>query len=283
MKISTATSVLYRYELKDAIPLIKRVGFDGVDIWGGRPHVYRRDYSVEELKSLRGLIWDNGLAVSSFMPAFYRYPHSLSSPNPRVRQDSIDYMRECVDNAALLGAQVVLVVPDFSLYGQTRADSLQRMTESIQDVAQYALQYEVRLGIEVLYDDETDLVNSCQDAMGMIRTLGKANLGVVVDTGTLNLNKETPERVVNTLGGSLLQVHVNDNSGEARQQNLIPGEGTYDFPHLVRVLKQAGYTGYLSAELSKEYADDPESALSTTAERLRAWMDQAEKKEWTRL
>jgi protein FrlC len=272
MKIGTATSVLYQYALQDAVPLIARAGFDGVDIWGGRPHVYRQDYSPVELADLRRQIADHGLLVASFMPAFYRYPHSLSSPNPRVRKDSIEYMQICVDHAAALGAKTVLVVPDHSLYGQTREDSLLRMVESIGKVAQYANQYDLMLGIEVLYNDETDLVNSSEDALGIIHSLGFPNLGVVADTGTLNLSKESPEDMIDLLGDLLLQVHVNDNHGEEKQQNLVPGEGTYDFPKLIHALKECGYSGFLSAELSKEYAADPEPALRTTASRLKAWL-----------
>ena len=272
MQIGTATSVLYQYALEDALPLLKRCGFDGVDIWGGRPHVYRQDYNPAELNHLRLQIAGYGLAVSSFMPAFYRYPHSLSSANPRVRADSIDYMRMCVDSAAILGAKVVLVVPDHSLHGQPRAEALQRFTESVGRVAEYAQGYDLRLGLEVLYTDETDLFNTSAGALEIIRGLGFTNLGVVVDTGTLNLSKEPPEEMVEQLGDALLQVHVNDNHGGENQQNLIPGEGSYDFPHLIRVLKACGYSGFLSAELSKEYAADPEPALRATVERLRAWL-----------
>ncbi len=273
MKLGTATSVLYQYDLRDAIPLIARAGYDGVDIWGGRPHVYRQDLTPEELRHLRQLIEDHGLSVVSFMPAFYRYPHSLSSPNPRIRQDSIDYMRQCIDNAVVLGAGIVLVVPDHSLHGQTREDSLRRLMESIDTVSQYASRIDgLRLGIEVLYYDETDLVNSADDALAIIGQLGHGNLGVVLDTGTLNLSKEAPVDIFAKLGQRVLQVHVNDNQGVHRQQNLIPGEGTYDFQSLIRFLKTTGYQGFLSAELSKEYSDDPEPALRITAERLRAWI-----------
>jgi protein FrlC len=273
MKLGTATSVLYLYALQEAIPLVARAGYDGIDIWGGRPHVYRQDYSIAELQQLRQLATDHGLAVVSFMPAFYRYPHSLSSPNPRVRQDSLDYMRQCVDNAAVLGAGIVLVVPDHSLHGQSPAESRQRLVESVAEVARYALQYPLRLGLEVLYYDETDLLNTSEDALEIIRTLGYANLGVVLDTGTLNLSREDPQDCLVKLGDRLLQVHVNDNHGGKKQQNLIPGEGTYDFKGLIQALRASGYRGFLSAELSKEYADDPFTALRTTAERLRAWME----------
>lgn len=272
MKLGTATSVLFLYAIRDVVPLVARIGYDGIDIWGGRPHVYRQDLSTEELKDLRQLIQDHGMSVASFMPAFYRYPHSLSNPNPRVRQDSVDYMRQCVDNAALLGAPVVLVVPDLSLAGQSRADSLHRMVESIDIVARHASAYDLKLGLEVLYTDETDLINTADDALDIIHQLGHANLGVVLDTGTLNLSKESPEDIFTKLDGLVLQVHVNDNQGVHHQQNLIPGEGTFDFPGLIKVLKRHHYTGFLSAELSKEYAQEPESALRTTAERMRAWM-----------
>jgi len=275
MKLGTATSVLYQYAICDAISLIAKVGYDGVDIWGGRPHVYRQDLSEQELKNLRKLIEDHGLTVSSFMPAFYRYPHSLSSPNPKVREDSIGYMRACIDNAVVLGADLVLVVPDHSLYGQTREDSQRRMIESIDVIAQSAFQYdELRLGIEILYYDETDFVNSADDALNIINLLGHKNMGVVLDTGTLNLSKESLKDILVKLDNLLLQVHVNDNQGRNRQQNLIPGEGNYDFRTLIRILKDHKYSGFLSAELSKEYANEPEPALRTTAERLRGWIQE---------
>jgi len=276
MKLSTATSVLYQYTIQDAIRAVARAGFEGVDIWGGRPHVYRQDLTVEELVHLRQLIAECGLSVVSFMPAFCRYPHSLSNPNPRVREDSVEYMRQCIDNAALLGAGIVLVVPDLSLYGQRREDALARFMECVDVVARYASQYDLMLGIEVLYYDETDLVNSADDALSIIDQLGHRNIGVVLDTGTLNLSKESPEEILAKLGDLVLEVHVNDNDGKREQQNLIPGEGTYDFKSLVQVLKEQGYSGFLSAELSKGYAHNAESALRTTAERLRTWMDETE-------
>jgi len=272
VKLGTATSVLYQYDIRDAVDLVARLGFDGVDLWGGRPHIYRQDLTQEELKALRHRIAGLGLTVASLMPAFFRYPHSLSNPNPRVRADSIDYMRRCVDNAAVLGAPIVLVVPDHSLHGQTRADSLSRFVESVAEVARYALPYDLKLGLEILYDDETDFLNSADDALAIIAQVGQQNLGVVLDSGTLHLSKEPLDELLTKLGALVLQVHVSDNHGHDEQENLIPGEGTYDFAGLIRTLKAHGYDGYLSAEITKGYAPTAEQALRTTLERLRGWM-----------
>jgi protein FrlC len=272
VKIATATSVLFQHTIQDAVRLVAQLGFDGVDLWGGRPHVYRDDLSGQELRDLRNLIADLGLTPVSLMPAFYRYPHSFSNPNPRVREDSIGYVRQCIDNAAVLGAGIVLIVPDHSLHGHSRDDARARFVESVDAVAHHASQYDLMLGIEVLYYDETDYVNSADDALAIIGELGHRNIGVVLDTGTLNLSKEDPVEMLAQLGDRLLQVHVNDNAGGREQQNLVPGDGTYDFRSLIRALQAYGYSGFLSAELTKGYADDPEPPLRTTAERLRSWL-----------
>jgi protein FrlC len=275
MKLGTATSVLHYYAIQDAVALVAEAGYDGVDIWGGRPHVYRHDWSTQELNALREQMAASGLAASSFMPAFYRYPHSLSSPNATVRRDSIDYMRVCIDNAAILGAKIVLVVPDHSLHGQTPQESRKRMTESVGEVALYAKQYDLKLGLEILWLDETDLITTSDEALGIIDELGAENLGVVLDSGALHISKEPLPEMLAKLGERFLQIHVSDHHG-LKQQNLIPGEGTYDFAGMMRVLVDRGYTGFISAELSREYADEPLKALRTTAQRLRGWIKAAQ-------
>ncbi len=271
MKLGTATSVLIRYALEDAIEIIADAGFDGIDIWGGRPHIYRKDFSERHLEKLRARIEDHNLTVASFMPAFYRYPHSLSSPNLNVRSDSIKYMCESMDNAVILGAPILLVVPDHSLFGQKTEDSFKRMVESVDEVARYGSQYEIKLGLEVLHSDETDMVHTTSDAMRIIDELEYNQLGIVVDTGALNLSKETINDVVTVAKDRLIQVHVNDNNG-IEQQNLIPGDGTFDFPGMIQSLKAHQFGGFLSAELSKDFGADPGRALKTTVQRMRAWM-----------
>jgi sugar phosphate isomerase/epimerase len=111
MRHSTATSVFVNYQIQDALDQIIRAGFAGVDIWCGRPHLFRKDYPPETLELLRQKIEENNLVPVSLMPAFFRYPFSLSSPVEAIRQDSIQYMKDCIDNAVLIGAKQVLVVP----------------------------------------------------------------------------------------------------------------------------------------------------------------------------
>lgn len=272
MKLSAASSVLVNYSIYDTILHVAKAGYDGIDIWAGRPHVYRRDFTQSELGRLRQLLDENNLIVASLMPAFFRYPHSLSSPNEVVRQDSLDYMRQCVDNAVTLGAKTVLVVPGRSLYGQGVENAREKMIDSIDTICRYSTQYDIRLGIEPANPMVSDLVNTSRDAVNIIDELGYSNLGVVLDTGHLNLTGESPEEAVKELGSLLLQFHIDDNDGH-RQQNLIPGEGTFDFERLIQVLYATGFDGFLSVELAWDYTLNPVPAVEEAAKRIRALLE----------
>ena len=275
MKISTATSVFVNCTIADAIRHTADAGYDGIDIWGGRPHIYRHDFTSAELNGLRNLVSDLGLLVPSFMPAFFRYPHSLVSPNDVVRQDSLNYMYECADNAVALGAFSLLIVPTRCLFGQSLEDGWQRLVDSVAAVCDYASQYDIKLALEPTNREVSNLVNTTADAMRVIEAVGSAALGVAIDTGHIHLGDETQQQAISRPGERLLQVHVNDNNGKV-QQNLILGEGSFDFPGFLGKLSASGYDGFLTAELGWSYTHDPIPAVQKMARIMRASLERGQ-------
>jgi len=271
MRLGVVSGVYLNYPIEEAVRRVAEAGYDSIDIWSGRPHIYRHDFSPNELKTLRRHIETSGLSVSSFLPAFYRYPYSLSSSNPAIGKDSIQYMKECMDNAVTLGSPILLIVPGRSLHGQSHEDAWKRQCDRIDEICRYAAQYTIRLGIEPVNRHVGDLVNVAKDAMRIIETLGHDNLGVVLDTGHMYLEQEAAETALAETGNRLLQFHVNDNDGQ-QQQNLVPGEGSYDFPGFVATLQQHGYTGTLSVELGYHYTSDPDSPVARSQKVLRNWI-----------
>ncbi len=270
MRLSAVSSVFVNYRLADAIDKMYALGFEGIDIWCGRPHIYRKDYSVDALTKIRNKLAQFNITPISLMPAFAHYPYSLSSPIDAIREDSIDYMKDCVDNAAVIGAPYVLVVPKQSLYGQSQEDARSCFINSLEAVNGYAAGKGIKLILEVVYPRLSNHMGSSDDAMEAIRELGSDNLGVALDTGHLNLSGEDMERMIKNLGSSLLQVHINDNN-QIHQQNAIPGEGNFQFREFINLLRKYQYEGFLSIELSWAYSFDPVSALKTAIENLRGY------------
>jgi sugar phosphate isomerase/epimerase len=274
MKTSTATSVFVNYPIQDALDLIIQAGFEGVDFWCGRPHIYRHDQSPAALQQLRQKIDESKITPVSLMPAFFRYPYSLSSPNEVIRQDSIAYVRDCIDNAVVLGARQVLIVPTHSLHGQATADARRRYLDSLAELSSHAEQNNVRLGLEVLYPNLSDYMGSTEDALRAIQAVGSGCLGIVLDSGHLNLSGEDPEGALRNVGDLLLQVHVNDNDG-LQQQNAIPGEGSFDFSKLMHLLRSYHYDGFLSLELGWTYSFDPYPAICAARDRVTGYIHAA--------
>ena len=275
MKTSTATSVFVNYKLGDAIDQVIKAGFDGIDIWCGRPHLFRQDFSKQEIQKLRQKIEDSNLQIASLMPAFYRYPFSLSSPIEEVRIDSIAYMKDCINNAENIGANRVLVVPTRSLFGQSVEDARSLFMDSLEKVCSYASQLGIMLGLEILNPQLTDYMATSTDAIRMIRELNHPCLGVIIDTGHLNLTGEKQDTVLRTLGDTLLQVHINDNNGK-EQQNSIPGDGNFDFENLLALLRQNGYDDFLSLELGWHYSFEPFPSVCQALSALHGYITKAD-------
>jgi sugar phosphate isomerase/epimerase len=274
MKLGIASGVYLNYPLHRVVEEVAKAGYDTLDIWSGRPHVYRHDFNPTELRQLRAQVEDQGLTVSSFLPAFYRYPYTLSSPNDIVRSDSVQYMKECMDNAVQLGAPILLIVPERSMEGQSHKDALDRLIDSVVQICDYAEQYDIRLGLEAVNHFVSDMVRTSSEAMKVIAAIEHERLGVVIDTGHINLSSETIVEAIAIPEDKLLQVHVNDNDGQ-HQQNLIPGEGTFDFHELIRELRNAGYEGVLTVELGYHYTFDPTPAAIENVKRMQSLLEAA--------
>ena len=84
MRFAQSSFVYFNYPLKQAIRRLHQFGYRGIEIWGGRPHMYRHDLD-DELDAIRALLDVCEMAVPNLIPAQFRYPSILCSSNEAVR------------------------------------------------------------------------------------------------------------------------------------------------------------------------------------------------------
>lgn len=267
VRLSVSTFVYLNYPLEEAIKRIASFGYHGVEIWGGRPHAYRRDLSAAEIEALRALLAKHGLEISGFIPAQFRYPTNLCIANERIRQDSIRYIQDSIETVASLGAPLVSICPGHSLYGQGREDAWERLKGSLRTLSGFAAERGIRLAVEPADRYETDLVQTSDDALRLLEELGLDNLGVVFDTGHGHVLGEDLGEAVRKLGSALFHIHIDDNHGQ-RDEHLIPGDGTVDFASFLTTLEETDYRGFLTVELGFGYTTNPDEAVRESARRL---------------
>ena len=54
MKFSFLTYQFCRFGLEHSFKMAQEYGFEGVEVWGGRPHAYAHDIGREEIQTILG-------------------------------------------------------------------------------------------------------------------------------------------------------------------------------------------------------------------------------------
>ena len=269
MKYSQSTFVYFKYTLEEAIRRLAKYGYQGVEIWGGRPHGYWEDMDDTRIQKIKNVLKETNMEISNFIPAQFRYPTNIATTDEQIRKNSVKYLKHNIDIAEKLDAPYVSLCPGFSLYGEKLSDSRQAMMTSLKELVEYAQDKTVKLILEPAHAMETDHVLTVDQGMSIIDELGKDNLGLCIDLGHMHVNKESIVNVVDKVKGYTVHYHMDDNDGNS-DEHLVPGEGTIDFDIFLTNLKNSGYNGYLAIELGWGYTVDPDNAVKKSIEFLQS-------------
>jgi len=267
MKFSQSSFVYFNYPLQEAIRRLHKFGYQGIEVWGGRPHAYRHDLD-DEMDEIVTLLDRLEMKVPNFIPAQFRYPSILCSLNETVRRDSVRYIQDAIDNALKLGAPYVSLCPGMTLYGEDPEAGWAQVRKSIMELLDYTEGKDIVLLIEPAHRFETTLILTVEDGLRMIDEIGSERLGILLDTGHANVNGEDLAEVVRALKDVPFHIHIDDNHGDS-DGHLIPGQGNIDFAPFAQALSEIGYRGFVSAELGFQYTLDPDPAVERTYNVLR--------------
>ena len=268
MKLSLSTFVYVNYALDETIRRVADLGYDGVELWGGRPHAYCDDITPKEARRLRALAERKGVAFSAFIPAQFRYPTCLCSPCGHVRSASVAYIKKSMAAAKLFGCRNVSICPGHTLFGQGYENGRQALAESARALLAFARAEKMSLYLEPAHRLESDLVMTVEEGVRFMHDFSLENLGIVMDTGHCFVNKESLTDCLRLLEGIPYHIHLDDNHGNS-DDHKVPGDGGICFEPFLTALDQARYKGFLTAELGWGDTADPDAAAS----RCKVWYD----------
>ncbi len=259
--------VYFNYPLRQAIESLGRLGYDCVEIWGGRPHYYHDDLD-EELPALLKLLEKYGMSVPNCIPAQFRYPFVLCSANEKVRIESVQHVTKTIDTALKFHARTVSICPGTYIDDQDLSKGWKTLKQSILEILDYCDDKPLNLLIEPAHRWESNLIQTVQDCTRMLKEIGASNLGICLDIGHANVNGEDVYEAVMAASAYPLHLHLSDNAGAMDSHNL-PGDGNINFEKLKRALKDCEYQGCLSVELGFQYTLAPEQAAKESLAFLR--------------
>ncbi|MEW2008027.1 sugar phosphate isomerase/epimerase [Microbacterium sp. HSID17254] len=159
-----------------------------------------------------------------------------------------DYLRACLDAAAVLGASIV-AGPFYAPTGVTwrmdeaeRAEVVGELRDNLAPLAREAAAIGVTLAVEPLNRYETSVLNTVAQSLDALAPLLGAGLGLALDTYHLNIEEKRPADAVRAAGAAIAHVQVCGSDRGA------VGDDHTDWPEMLRALDDAGYRGALGLE-----------------------------------
>jgi D-psicose/D-tagatose/L-ribulose 3-epimerase len=224
----------------EALPLLETLaaqGYDGAEV----PLAGQSDSS---LKVLAIALRDQGLQVTTST----RLPVTANpiSPDAGERQAAVDYLRQRVDDSALLGSRL-LCGGFFQAHGVFSGEppsdrEWEWSRRCLSEVAEHASRVGITLALEFQSRFDAYLINSAAAAGRMCRDVGADNMGVAYNTFHAHLEEPNPARALPSAGDRLLHVRL------AESHRGVLGLGQVQFAETFATLDFLDYDGWLVVE-----------------------------------
>lgn len=186
---------------------------------------------------------------------------SFTDPDPEVREAALRRIREHITFASKLKAKVILGLIRGSVPGEVgREEVLGWLMGALEICSMEAKKHSVELVIEPINRYETNLINTVDEALEVLKQLDRKGFsgvcGLLLDTFHMNIEEPSIRDSIIKAGDRIRHVHIADSN------RWPPGYGHLDFDHIYRALNEIGYEGYISAEcLPRPSSDEAVSAV----------------------
>lgn len=213
-------------------------GYDGVEL-------AIRDPSVIDGESYLDILSPHSIPVVAIGTgqAWGEEGLSYADPDPTVRQKAIDRVISHIPFAKKSGGVIIIgLVRGIVQNGISESQAREWMFDGFKTCVEEANKLGVRIAFEPLNRYETTLLNTAEEGLEFIDSVGSDNLGLLLDTFHMNIEEPSIEESIKTCGERIFHFHVADSN------RCYPGAGHIDFKSALEALDSTGYKGFVSGE-----------------------------------
>lgn len=257
MRLVNTTSVYP--EERDPFACLKslaRFGFDSLDM--------AFDYYCDNPENgMRTDGWEDRLLrlreLSEKLSLPFTHAHAPYDAGDLCDPERAHLIRRTVRGAAILGAKTIVLHPRFRYADGRDIEEPEDFIRINKEAILPLLDTAEREGVTVL--SENLLWGASKDPLtvaALVREVGCESFGWCYDTGHAHLFGFRPSLLCGAAAVPL-SLHLQDNRG-ARDEHLIPGDGTVDWEEVFRTLHAVGYTGDFVLEAHHQSLDAKDEA-----------------------
>ncbi|KAF4968631.1 hypothetical protein FSARC_4006 [Fusarium sarcochroum] len=221
--------------LERTLERLVRLGYTSIEL-AGEPDQFPIDETRQFLEKYNIKCWGTVTVQHG--------KRNLLASDPQQRRDTIEYMKKVVNMSAELGGQITTVVPGnvgTIVPSSTPENEWQWAVGGLREIAAFAQQKGIKVGLEPLNRFETYFLNRTNQALALADEVGYG-VGIAFDPFHLALEEKDLLTAIRACDSRIVDFHVGDNN------RLAPGDGSFDWPAIMKALAEAGYDGGLAVE-----------------------------------
>jgi len=243
---------IYWDALQTSIPKAAGAGFDAVELFTASAEAVNRD-------ELTGLLAENNIKLAAVGTGAGRVLHglTLTSPDEAVRQKAAEYIGRMIDFGAVFAAPAIIGSMQGRIdKGTDRGRALEWLYSALGRLGGRAADGGVALILEPLNRYETNVVNTLQAGVEVIKACGSENITLLADFFHMNIEEKSIPRAILSAADGIGHVHFVDSNRRPA------GFGHIDLSAAAAALRDINYEGYASAEALPH--PDPDAAARQT-------------------
>jgi len=238
----------------DLVYKIKEMGFDIIEI-----AVEQKE--LIDWHKLKEIVNQTGLKVT--ISGAFGAQRDISHTDPLIREKGLKYITECIEIAKFMDSPI-FGGPVYSAVGKTRfiSDDQKKRErawciENLIKVSKIAEDCGIIVGVEPLNRFETDMINTADQALSLVKEVNHPNIKVSLDTFHCNIEEKSIPDTIRKVGKELL-CHIQANESDRG----TPGTGNVDWIGIKQALDDIGYDKAIVIETFGEVSEEIAKAAS---------------------
>ncbi|HSR12200.1 MAG TPA: sugar phosphate isomerase/epimerase family protein [Thermodesulfobacteriota bacterium] len=256
---------------REQCELLATAGYRGIEI----APFSLVEKSVEEItpkkrRAMLDCLKDSGLQCAGLHWLLSPPPKGLhvTHPDQKIRKKSWEYLDRLIDFCADLGGKVMVFGSPkgrSTVQGASVPEATKFLSGGLAGVADHAEQRGVRILLEALTKNQTDVVNTMEEAVRIVEEIGKPAIQTLFDFHNTVDEKIPMPEIVKTFYSRIFHVHVQEMDGNY----LGAGSGSRDFVKVFQVLKDMQYERWVSLEVF-DFSPGPKAIAKESMRTLKA-------------
>lgn len=271
MKLGMFTSGYQYYPLENAFRDAKRIGYDYIELWGGRPHAFAPDLKRGDIDEVRRLIEQYEMPVKVYTPEHNAYPYNYMIGSEAQRCDAVSYLKTAIAMGKEMGAEYTLISTGHAGYTADRTAVWKRLTDTLRELTAFAEQTGEKILLESLTGFETNVCTSAADIRAVLEEVDSPFLCGMCDIVVPFVQQEPVRNYFDLLQEKCCHLHLVDSDG-CSETHLVPGDGVIPIPELLEEIRELGYPGSATIELVTAYIREPYFYAKRAYERVKSWL-----------